>query len=177
MPAIVSTKIEAARAQLDAAIELFFTAENPIAVHTLTSAAYNVLKDLAKQQGIQHPILKNGFVDSLPDKERSSVRAFLNKPENFFKHADRDPDDILELDPELTELLLLDACAYFKHSGAEPPKHYDAIKAWGGNLRADIDPDSPLGQFTTQVMAALRARGKANFWQWYLQLLGARQPS
>ena len=175
MPVTVATKIEAARQQLSAAIELFFTTENPIAVHTLTAAAYNVLKDLAKRQGLEYPFLKNGYLDSLPERERAETWAFLNNPENFFKHADRDPDKTLEFNTDLTELLILDACAYFKHSGAEPPKHYDAIKGWGGSLRADIDPKSPVGQFTTTFLAAIKAKGKSAYWQLYLQSSAGRR--
>jgi hypothetical protein len=175
MTAVKATKLEAARHQLDAAIELFFTAENPIAVHTLTASAYNVLKDLAKRDGLEFPFIKSGFLDSVPQKDRSAVRAFLQNPENFFKHADHDPDGVLEFNPQLTELFLLDACSYFKHSGAPAPRHSDAIKAWGGTLRADIDPDSPLGRAATQVIAALRAAGKAQFWQWYKQLSDAKR--
>jgi hypothetical protein len=165
--AVKTTKLEAARHQLDAAIELFFTAENPIAVHTLTAAAYNILKDLAKREKLEFPFIKRGFLDSIPQQHRESVWAFLSNPENFFKHADRDPDGVLEFDPQLTELLLLDACSYFKHSGAPAPRHFDAIKAWGGSLREDIDPASPLGLATTQVIAVLKAAGKQQFWQWH----------
>src|SRR5690348_17337317 len=111
-------KLDAARAQLDAAIELFFTSENPVAVHTLTAAAYNVLRDLANHEGLEFPFIKTGFMQSLEPSQRSAAHSFIHAAENFFKHADRDPSETLELNPELTELLLLDACSYFKQVAA-----------------------------------------------------------
>jgi hypothetical protein len=46
-----TNKIEAARRQLDAAIRLFFTPEDPFAVHSVMSAAERILRDLAEQSG------------------------------------------------------------------------------------------------------------------------------
>jgi hypothetical protein len=114
MVAIKVSKLEVARDQLDAAIETFFLSDNAVAVHTLTAAAYNVLRDIAKQDGSAFPFIKTGFIATLKESEKNKAVAFLNAPENFFKHADRDPNGILEFDPELTELMLMDACSYFK---------------------------------------------------------------
>jgi hypothetical protein len=169
------TKLEVARDQLDAAIELFFLSDNTIAVHTLTAAAYNVLRDIARRDGSDFPFIKTGFIETLKDSERSKVVAFLNAPENFFKHADRDPDEILEFDPQLTELMLIDACSYFKERPNFKPRHFDAIKVWSGSLRADVSKDSPEGQLTLAVVQALKAAGKQKFWDRYCELVAAKQ--
>lgn len=171
------TKLEVARDQLDAAIELFFLSDNAIAVHTLTAAAYNVLRDIAKHDGSDFPFIKTEFIATLKDSERSKIVAFLNAPENFFKHADRDPDEVLEFDPQLTELMLMDACSYFKEKPAYKPRHFDAIKVWSGSLRADVLKDSAEGQLALAVLQGLKAAGKQKFWNWYCELVAVKQKS
>lgn len=175
MVAVKVSKLEVARDQLDAAIEVFFSSDNAVAVHTLTAAAYNVLRDIAKRDGSDFPFIKTGFIATLKESEKNKVIAFLNAPENFFKHADRDPDGILEFDPQLTELMLIDACSYFKENPEFKPKHFDAIKVWAGSLREDISRDSPEGQLTLAVVQALRTGGRRKFWDWYCTLVAAKQ--
>jgi len=175
MSAIKVSKLEVARDQLDAAIEIFFLSDNAVAVHTLTAAAYNVLRDIAKQDDSDFPFMKAGFIATLKESEKNKVIGFLNAPENFFKHADRDPDGILEFDPQLTELMLMDACSYFKERPEFKPKHFDAIKVWAGSLRADVSKDSPEGQFTLAALQILKAGGKRKFWSWYCNLMAAKQ--
>lgn len=101
------TKFDAISAQLDAAVELYFLSNNIIATHTLAAAAYNALRDIAKVQQEEHPFLKRGFIDAISEPEKSRIIRFLNAPENFFKHADRDHDEIMEFDSDLTEILLI----------------------------------------------------------------------
>jgi hypothetical protein len=175
MVAVKVTKLEVARDQLDAAIELFFLSDNAVAVHTLTAAAYNVLRDLARREGSDFPFIKTGFIATLKDSDKNKVVAFLNGPENFFKHADRDPDGVLEFDPQLTELMLMDACSYFKEKPSLKPRHFDAIKVWAGSLRADVARDSQEGRATLALVQGLKAAGKRQFWDWYCGLVATKQ--
>lgn len=48
---ILVTKLGAARRLLRSAVRLYFHAEDELAVHTVASAAYGILKDLKKQRG------------------------------------------------------------------------------------------------------------------------------
>jgi hypothetical protein len=45
----------------------------------------------------------------------------VNEAENFFKHAHRDHDITLDCNPDLTELLIIDACAQYKKLTSEEP--------------------------------------------------------
>ena len=47
MAKIKVNKIEAVRRQLDAAIRMLFANEDPLAIHTLSMAAFRILRDLA----------------------------------------------------------------------------------------------------------------------------------
>jgi hypothetical protein len=170
MAASVSfTKLDAIRAQLSAAIEMFFTSENIVATHTLAAAAYNALKDIAKHEGAEHPFLKNEYLQSLTGEERTRTIKLLNEPENFFKHADRDPNAAIQFNPELTELFLVDACAYFRGTNLERPKHCDALKIWAGKTKDEIPQDSTLRVIVDTAREILKAQGKREFWAMYSQ--------
>jgi len=159
------TKFDAIRAQLDAAIELYFVSDNVVATHALAAAAYNVLRDIANREGSEHPFLKSGFLETLSESEKQQRIQFLNKPENFFKHADRDPNDSLSFDPELTEILLMDACAYFKNSDKQKPKNYEIFKAWVGKVKDGLPEGSDSRLFVEALIRAFKTGGKKQFWE------------
>lgn len=64
------TKLAAAKRQLQAAIRLFFLREDDLAVHTVASAAYGLLKDLKRDRG------KNEAADSYRNTIFYLVRDF-----------------------------------------------------------------------------------------------------
>ncbi len=106
------TKLEAASKQLETAIELFFSQGDETAIHTLAAAAYEILKDLSfkkrlsgivKNKKLNQFILRNG-----PIGKKNANKIF--SAANFFKHADIDPELSLEFDPDLTQVILYEAC-------------------------------------------------------------------
>lgn len=168
------TKFDAIRAQLDMAIELYFLSDNIIATHTLAAAAYNALRDIAKREGAEHPFLKTEYLNSLSEPERQRTIKFLNDPENFFKHAARDPHASISFDPNLTELLLMDALAYFRTSPEPKPKYYDIFRVWVGEARKGILEDDALRTVVEAVRDAIKAKGKAGFWKFMTDYLASR---
>jgi len=159
---------------MDAAIEFFFTSENVVATHTLAAAAYNALKDIAKQEGAPHPFIKTEYIPSLPEAERNRMFKQINEPENFFKHADRDPTDEILFNTDLTELLLVDACAYFHESHVKKPRYYDALKVWAGKTRDDVPDDSDLRILMDTFREVLKSKGKREFWAMFKQHISSR---
>lgn len=174
MSAIKVNKFDAIQAQLDAAVELFFLSDNLIATHTLAAAAYNALRDIAKKQKEEHPFLKRGFLETFSDSERSRVISFLNGPENFFKHAEKDYDNTIDFDAELTEILLMDAMAYFRDKPHLQPKRYDVFRLWVGVIRKETIPDENLRNFVEALALNMRAKGKGEFWRYANELLEQR---
>lgn len=95
------TKQEAAVSQLDTAIDLYFRGGHEVATHTLAGAAFSLIQDLLEHQG------REEFLESvIISDRRRELRQLLNKPQNFLKHADRDPEDVLELSAAQTEAML-----------------------------------------------------------------------
>src|SRR6266853_5029131 len=88
------TKIDAARRQLDTAISLFFSEGDPIAVATLAYNALEIAATLARKKGERDWTAFDEVAQAhaVTPKE---VRGIFHAPRNFFKHADRDPDETL----------------------------------------------------------------------------------
>lgn len=112
-PPILVTKLDAARRQLETAVGLYFRKADPISVHTLLSAAYQILSDINRREG-KGLMLKDSVLRHVRPEARAGLKKQLKKAENFFKHADRDHANSLDFDPSETELFLFDACAKYR---------------------------------------------------------------
>lgn len=114
-------KIEAAGRQLATAAHLFMHDGDPVSVHTLTAAAYDIIRDVNKARGGAGMFTKDLMLSFVPVEQHRAVRQKLNKAQNFFKHANRDPEGVLKFRPFATVLLLFDASIkYHELTGATP---------------------------------------------------------
>lgn len=100
-------KIEAARGQLYTATKLFFEDGDPVSIHTLTCAAYQILIDVGKKKGFLAIVKNEAYIR--PEKEKW-FKQQVNKAENFFKHAEKDTNALLVFYPASTQFILWDAC-------------------------------------------------------------------
>jgi hypothetical protein len=97
-------KLDAARRQLDAAVRAFFHGEDAIAVHTLVGAASNIISDLVRHKAPDRSWDKYIAQDNnLTEKEYFRI---AKKAQNFFKHANLDPDGEFEFDQRETDDLI-----------------------------------------------------------------------
>ncbi len=116
------SKFDAARRQLETAVRLYFFHGDPVSIHTLASAAAQVLHDLAKKRGGDPVMLHQAILQYVLPEHQPLVRKTLAEAENFFKHADRDPREVLEFKLAQTEMVLLDAVeAYHKLASERVP--------------------------------------------------------
>jgi hypothetical protein len=84
------SKLQAAERQLNCAIRLYFADDDLLAVHTLSRAAFRILFDIyPKQSPDGFERLLNRLIADLGWWE-------FNRVANFLKHADRDPEDIMD---------------------------------------------------------------------------------
>ncbi|MEY4729982.1 MAG: hypothetical protein RL020_1140 [Pseudomonadota bacterium] len=159
------TKFDAVCAQLDAAIELYFVSDNFIAAHTLAAAAHQILTDIVKPKGDNPPFIKSGYLNRFPNAKHKEIIKFINNAHVFFKHAKTDPHGSLDFNPEITELFLIDACAYFKDSGEQKPKNYKIFLAWAGEINKEKAKETSLGQFAADIVEKMKAtNNKKLFW-------------
>jgi hypothetical protein len=99
------TKAEAATRQLNTAIRLFFASGDSVAIHTLAAAAGTVFADLVETQkpGISWQ-QSNIRIDS--QLKEHDYFDLLRESQDFFKHADRDPDDAHDFDEKKNDDLI-----------------------------------------------------------------------
>ena len=88
-------KEQVASQQLDTAIELMFDGGDIVSVHTLASASSTIFADLLNAEGAK--AWRDEIVECFPGKKQEVVRV-LREAQNFFKHAEKDPDAVLEFD-------------------------------------------------------------------------------
>src|SRR6266702_3691819 len=99
-------KLDAARRQLVTALTLWFNGDDPVSVHTLACAAYEIIHAVSeKQNPYRRDLLFDSFV--VKDEHRREFNALMKGPANFFKHADRDGDAVITFKPILTELFFM----------------------------------------------------------------------
>ena len=86
------TKLEVACRQLAVAIRLFFDGRDAVSVYSLTGNAWEIVDVLCRNKGVDS--LSEQTRENIP--ENKSLEFYINPYRNFFKHADRDPDAVLE---------------------------------------------------------------------------------
>jgi hypothetical protein len=130
-PKLKLSKLDCARRQLEMAIELYFMERDPVSIHTLAGAVYQLLADINRHRGGK-PLFSE--VEALkgvvvPGKEKEVAQLF-KKAENFFKHADRDPEGVIDFSPEINEMLLWETSAKYYELTSETTPPMGAIKIW-----------------------------------------------
>jgi hypothetical protein len=107
---MIITKLDAAKRQLETVIRLYFHNEDPVSIYTLLCAAYNIVRDVNKKRGGPPMLIKDDLIEVYVKTEyQQQMRKKLNEPENFFKHADRDHAETIEVNPAASEFMILDA--------------------------------------------------------------------
>lgn len=101
------SKLNAARRQLDCAIEMWFKGKDEVSVHTLGGAAHQIIYDINKVRGGGREMLFDSIW--IKDEYRKEFVDYVKKDMNFFKHADKDPDPIgiTEFYPATTVMFFL----------------------------------------------------------------------
>lgn len=117
------SKLDAAKRQLDTALNLYFKNGDPISIHTLTAASHQILMDLGAKSVIKDTaLIRKGM-----EKE---YLAIVNRAENFFKHAQRDQKELLEFNSKETDFLLFDAVEMYMQIANEQPNDMAILRIW-----------------------------------------------
>jgi hypothetical protein len=103
---IMITKLDAARRQLASAIRLWFNGGDPVSIHTLSFAAYEVIHVISKHRDkYRRDLIFDS--DLIVDEHRSEFNKLMKLHAGFFKHANKDPDGSIEFHPRTSELFIL----------------------------------------------------------------------
>jgi hypothetical protein len=140
MSKIYISKLDAAKRQLDVAINLFFRSGDPVSIHTLTAAAYDVLIGLGKTAKVVDLGIKDVEL-YVKEEHQKEYLAIVNKAQNFFKHSDKDPKEIIEFDPDSTTLFLLSAVKLYIELTKEKPNNMLIYTHWFALMYPDLLKD------------------------------------
>lgn len=163
MTRIKVNKTEAARRQVDAAIRMLFSNEDPVAIHTLAGAAFRILRDLAgkKSDSCMQEVTQ---VMIKPGMERAFWQQW-NAPANFLKHADKDPEAKLEdFDEEANEGILFMASLYYQDIGHQLTSEMITLVGWYTAMHPDFlreDASAIFKQSALQSGACLRNKSRS----------------
>jgi len=167
---IYVSKLDAAKRQLEMAIRLFLNNEDVVSTHTLVAAAHEILRNLCGKQG-KGSYLKDTMLKMIKPEKRDEFWHMMNDPENFFKHADRDPEDILKFYTGNTEMLLWDVCAMYQDLTKENLPLIKVYYLWYFSKHTDQIADIPETQEYKQILKDmnLNTENRAKFLE-YLSL-------
>jgi hypothetical protein len=178
------SKLDAAQRQLRTAITLWFREDDPVSAHTLAYAAYTVIDDVTKAR---NPCRQGLLFDSprLTPDDRKLFTQVYRRSGNFFKHADRDPNDKLDFSSNLTrgflsfaiiglelagelladEMLVFQAWMFFNKPEL---RTQEARKVFSDAFLAKFSPDvlpmtkQEFFDFFTEVLEAVRSNGTSS---------------
>lgn len=100
------TKFDVAERQLILAIELFFQEADPVSIHTLSEAAAQILYDIGTDYGVKS---MSRDYDKIRADRKKEWLGILHSSRNFFKHADRDKNEIHEFSLVFNDMSIIDA--------------------------------------------------------------------
>jgi hypothetical protein len=158
---IVVTKLDAARRQLKTAIKLWFEDGDSVAIHTLIVAAYEIIDTLAGRKGVVDLLFAPEIVK---DEYKLQWIRSVKSAANFFKHANRDPDGVLEFPLMGNAMFLFFSCSALQRMGEtlgveEAAMHcYFMLSDPGEILREDIKKN-----FSPDVFEQFNSLSKRDF--------------
>jgi hypothetical protein len=137
------TKALAVESQLSCAIRLFFRNEDPISIHTLIGAVDQLLIDIAAERGVTL-FIQGMLVQAFPGPLLEKVQKEIRKPRNFFKHADKDPNDILPFYPQANGHSIFFVCESFVQLFPASCKAVNVFRNW---FLMDFCKRNPVPEF------------------------------
>jgi hypothetical protein len=165
------SKLSAARRQLDCAIELWFLDKDEVCIQTLVAAAYQIIHDINQKKCGGRDLLYDSVV--IKDEYRSKWVAILKRPVNFFKHANNDPDDIIEFSPFTSLIFMLFSLAGLIAIGEQTNDVEDTLTTWIAIREPNLVKEGYRTLLAKSVpvnaLAQLRTISKGDFLKTYLR--------
>jgi hypothetical protein len=128
-------KGDAIRRQLRTAIRLFFERRDVVPIYTLAAASQELLRDLLRPLG-KGSVTKDSHLVR-PERKKEFLEV-LNRPQNFFKHADRDPEEVLDFNSRSLEYVLFDCALMYQAYTGRHLREGFAFVIWFVSLYPDV---------------------------------------
>ena len=129
MNKIKISKLDAAKRQVETAIRLYFNYGDPIPIHTLACASHEILSDLNKKRKYSGaPMIMDDFL--IKDEYKKEYKRMIREPQNFFKHADWNPEGILDFNPDVSAFFIYDAISKYQELTGEIVPSFRIFRGW-----------------------------------------------
>jgi hypothetical protein len=135
------TKIDAAEAQLKKAVRMYFENDHLVPIYTLANAVREVVAQIGQHLDIE--TVQKELATARGVKVEELIRP-LSKTANFFKHADRDPTETIDLQDDDVEVVLFLACHDFKRVADGMPIEAQVFEVWAYAATIERVSDAPL---------------------------------
>ena len=111
---------------------MFAAESDEVATHTLAAAAREVLQDVARHREVPFLSLRDRLVRHLQAAGVPDAVKRIHRSQNFFKHADRDPEGTLAFDPERdpSGCYSMPFCCTDRWQGQKVPVEHQLHWAW-----------------------------------------------
>lgn len=167
-------RMDAVRDQINTAIRAYFLWDDLISAVTLAGAAERVLSDKQKQDGLLG-------VDAF--SVRSAINLYINKryqketaqlvrsDYDFFRHADRCPNDEYEFSEERADFTLIFAIGAFEFLGQKKTKDMKAFVHWLFYKHPCwLKKSDSYEQIATQLKRTLEGITKQEYYRIFLEV-------
>jgi hypothetical protein len=162
-------KLDAACRLLNTAISLWFNDGDTVSIHTLACSAHQIVHDLNQQRGGRDLIYDNL---NIKDEYRRETNRLLKRPYNFFKHAENDAFDSVELKPSLTELFILFTSIGLKKLGRQPDPVLTAFDIYYVLRNPHLLTEKGKSEWNVKISTEIRKQAldmpKRQFFETYL---------
>lgn len=126
---LLITKLDAARRQLRTAIELWFNDGDPVSIHALAYASYEIIHTLSRRKGVSNLLYDSSYIK---EESREKLNIALKQAAGFFKHAQKDPDKEIEFSPAISEGFIIFSLIALQASGESLGDEEFAFMTWDG---------------------------------------------
>lgn len=153
---------------------------DPVSVHTLAAAAFEILKDLDEHGPKTGTFYNHLEVDVKPEYRQMVIKIF-RAPQNFFKHANDDPDKVLEFHLAQPEMFLVCGVEKYVELAAEKTAEMLVYELWFCHQNPDLlMPEAAARMRQTPFPTIYNAAERRKFFEDYIGtaalFLANRQP-
>lgn len=151
---------------------MWFHDSDPVSIHTLVYAAYEILCAICKKRGqVGDHIIYDS--ERIKPEYQQLWNSKMREHGNFFKHADRDPEAVIEFTPSFTELFMVFSVTALHQCGEETSVETEAFNLWivihypeflTPEFQAMIQERVPI-----QNLREMKRVGKAEFFETFQQ--------
>ena len=168
------SKLEAVRRQVETAIRIYFVNGDPVSIHTLVAASHQILVDL-DEHGPKTGTFWDFIETQVKPEHIGEVKKLFAEAENFFKHADRGPDEILEFPLAEPEWFLWECVAKYPELAGEIPLLMLAYRMWFVIHHSDIlKPESRAIVNFSGLSIDFPENDRARFFEYMLPVLAKK---